>query len=868
MTETVEPTPGQPGPWGRTTAPPGPRWHERSGPDGNLRAPWDALGGALADLDPRELSGARLEAERLLADEGVTYRPADGPTRPWRLDPIPLVLTGEEWAQVEAGVRQRAELLNLVLADVYGPQELIRSGALPPEVVYAHPGYLRHAHGLRLPGRRQLFACATDVVRDADGRWRAIGDRTDAPSGAAYAFANRAVMARVLGSERRDAQVLRLAPYLRVLRAGLRRLAPADVDDPRIVVLTSGPENETAYEHGALAAALGVPLVEGSDLAVRGGRLQLRSLDELEPVDVVLRRVDADWCDPLELRPDSTLGVPGLVEAARRGRLALANPLGAAVLENAGLLAYLPALSRQLLGQPLHLEPARTWWCGDPEQRAHVLANLDELVVKPLTHGGEHHAGWELTGDQRAELAARVEADPFGWVGQEALPASLVPSLSPPGAGDGPALVDRAAVLRTFVVADDDGYVAMPGGLTRIADPDLLVITNAAGAWSKDTWILSGAEEGEQGYWLQEGPLVAPSARTTAVSVRTADNLVWLGRYAERAEALVRLLRAVDERRADFGGRTGPVGATAVDVLLQAVTEVSMTWPGFAGPDGEARRRQPDEELRDVVVDRTRPGTVAHAIDGVLATAAAVRDRLSSDTWPVANALKRELLADRPGVLDGHDRPTRGALGRVLTGLLALQGLGAESLERDPTWTFIEVGRRTERSLQVLTLLVSPVPVRRPAAVDSLVFESVLGTAESLITYRRRYRSRAQLPTLLDLLLLDTDNPRSVAWQLDRLVDALRLLPDHPGEGEVSEVEQVVLDAATALRVADTQRLATADDEGLRPELWSFLHHLRGRLQEVADLLFTTSLAPSSPLRATLAPSAPAATGRTDAGGA
>ncbi len=843
-----------PSPASVASAPPGPRWHERRSGDGGIRAPWDALSGTLQDLDLDDLRVARAEADRLLADDGVSYQVPGRPNLAWHLDPIPLAIGEGEWTQIETGVQQRAELLNLILADVYGPQELLRSGAIPAEAIFGHPGHLHPLHEVRNPGHRQLVTCATDLVRDANGSWRALADRTQSPSGASYALANRSVMSRVLGEEQRDAQVLRLAPYLRALRSGLRRLAPGDVDDPRVVVLTSGSEGETSYEHAALASALGVPLVEGSDLAVRGGRLQLRSLDRLEPVDVVLRRVDADWCDPLELRPDSTLGVPGLVEAARRGTVAIANPLGAAVLENGALLSFLPALSKELLGQPLHLEPVRTWWCGDPDQREHVLANLETLVIKPVQRGRRHLAGWELSASQRHDVAERIRRNPIGWVGQEALAPSLVPSLDPSGN-----LTDAAALLRTFVVADEDGFVAMPGGLTRVDAPDRLAVTNATGAWSKDTWIVSGREERLAGFWYQEGPTIIADPTTAGLSARAADNLFWLGRYAERAEATVRLLRVIEDRRTDFGGRTGPVGTATVDVMLQTLTQVTTTWPGFTGPVGAALREHPTEELTALVLDTRRHGTLAHSVQRLLTTAQAVRDRLSGDTWPVTNALHREVLGNAPAIVDSHGRPTQAGLGRVLTGLLALQGLGSESLERDPTWHFIEVGRRLERALQLLALLRASLATGQPAAIDSLVWESVLTSAESIITYRRRYRSRAQLPTLLDLLLLDDANPRSVAWQLERLVEALRQIPGHPGAGEVGLVEQAVVEAVTALRVSDTSRLAQPDAQGQRAELTSFLDHLRLQLQGAADLLFQTALAQPLAPRATLAPSAPAA---------
>ncbi len=808
-------------------------------------APQDAAAvrASFAALDATTLQRMAAESQRLLEEDGVTYNPGarDGARdRRWRLDPLPLVLSPEEWAPIEAGVIQRAELLNLVLADLYGPRDLLRTGVLPPEVVFAHPGFLRPLDGVRIPGFQQLTVCATDLVQDATGAWRPLSDRTQVPSGAAYALQNRSVIARLAREVHRVAAVERLAPYVRSLRGAMQRATPSDVTEPRMALLTAGASAETAFEHGHLAAELGIPVVEGADLSVRDGRVWLRAIGGAPAaIDVLLRRVDAWWCDPLELRGDSQLGTPGMVEAARRGGVSLVNGLGSGVLENTALQAFLPQIAAALLGQELKLTPPRTLWCGDAAQRDEVLARFDELVVKPMGRIGpsEPVLVSRLSRAERTELRERVLAHPHRWVGQEHVDGMLTPSVSPSGH-----LVQARTVLRTFAVARGDSYTTMRGGLTRVSDAERLAVATTVGAWSKDTWVLGGEREVPEGFWLLDGPKVAADAPETVVSARAVENLLWFGRYAERADALVRLLRTVDDRRSEVGGGTPALRAT-IDRLLVAVTRATRTGPGF--DVATTRRPDPDTELRSLVVDADRAGSLAFDVRRLSRAAHAVRDQLSGDTWPVLTMLERALLGDgdrEPEIVSGRYGPPHGraALAGVLTSLLALQGLGAESLVRDPSWRFLEAGRRLERGQQLLGLLRATVVEPADEAVQSLVLESVLIASESVITYRRRYRSRAQLATVLDLLLLDPTNPRSLQWQLERLAEELPLLPGHAeADGRLSPVEEVVHATASALRTADLEAVAHAPDE-----LELLLSHLDTMLQRAGTELSRVMFAP------------------------
>jgi len=809
------------------------RYDEMVDGAGAPREHWVHLSKALHQLGPEELLRRREEAARLIDQDGVVYNAYGDSTRPgqsWLLDPVPAVVSSRDWEAIETGVIERAELLNLVLEDLYGERDLLRLGLIPPEVVFGHEGFLRQADQVRLPGAQQLFSYGVDIGRDSAGQPRALSDRTQSPSGVGYALEARAVVSRVFPTLYRDAQVHRLAPFLRSLRVALQKVAPRDVEDPRIVVLTPGPWNETAFEHAFLASTLGYPLVEGADLTVRSGGVWMRSLGRLEPVHVILRRVDAWFCDPLELKGDSRLGVAGLAQAARAGTVSVVNTLGSSVLENPALMAFLPGLCEHFLSGPLKLPSVATWWCGEKDGRREVLAKLDELVLRPISRraGTGSVLGWECSGAELGDLRRAIEARPLEWVGQESLAMTFAPTLADHG------LEPRRSVLRAFAVPRGDSYTVMPGGLTRVApDGSSLRLSSQAGAISKDTWVLASEPERLTGFWLEDGPAVEGIDPMAQVPSRVAENLWWLGRYSERAEAVTRLLRAAFDRRNDFQGSVNSPGIESFHALLVGLTRITSTYPGFVG-DGSARRLEaPGRELLALVCDHDRPGTLAHCVRALLGSAHAVRDQLSGDTWLVIGSLDKQLLelGDR---VEDPQAAVQGALQQVMQSLLALGGLGAESMVRDLGWRFMDAGRRIERAQQLLSLLRATVTDARGTATDSLLLESVLTAAESIITYRRRYRSHGQLETLLDILLLDEGNPRSLAFALAQLTENLAALPVGPDSRRLREEQRLLLEATTCVRLADTAALATEDGQGHRPGLDAFLAELHDKLRATA----------------------------------
>ncbi len=514
-----------------------------------LRPHWKIAVDSLAQIGKEGLERRWAEARRLIHDNGVTYNvynEEQTSTRPWQLDPVPLMMDPTEWQFLEQAVIQRAQLFNHILSDLYGPQELLKSGKLPPELVFPNPAFLRPCWGIQPPGGVYLPTYSADLARSPDGRWWVLGDRTQAPSGAGYTIENRLVMTRVLPDVFRKAGVRRLAGYFQAYRDSLRQLAPNHRDNPRVVVLTPGPYSETYFEHAFLARYLGYTLVEGGDLKVRDGKIFLKTLGGLLQVDVIVRRQDDSFCDPLELRGDSMLGVPGLVQVARAGNVAIINPLGSGLAESPAYEAFLPSLCQSLLGEELQLPTVATWWCGQRRERNYVLEHLDQLVIKSTYPTLRREAlnnpifGNQLSTLERAELAQKIEAEPIKYVAQERVSLSTVPTWE-----DGE-LRPRHAVLRVFAARSGDGYRVLPGGLTRISPAfDSMMVSMQFGGGSKDTWV-AGQDESPSLTLLKPPAHPLTISRTTFdLPSRVADNLFWLGRYAERTETVLRVARTI-----------------------------------------------------------------------------------------------------------------------------------------------------------------------------------------------------------------------------------------------------------------------------------------------------------------------------------
>ncbi|HEY4186109.1 MAG TPA: circularly permuted type 2 ATP-grasp protein [Polyangia bacterium] len=809
--------------------------------NGEVRPHWRTFFGRLRILGSTELRRRWREALHLIHENGVSYNvygDERGMERPWSLSPVPVLMAADDWAALAAGVAQRARLLDRLLADLYGPQRALVEGWLPPELVFRNPSFLRTLHGVSVPRARWLPFYGTDVVRGSDGRFRVLADRTQAPSGAGYALENRIVVARALPDLFRECNVERLALFFRTLQDTLARLAPHNRDNPRVVLLTPGPHNASYFEQAYLAQYLGYTLAGGGDLTVRDDRVYLKTLSGLQPVDVILRRVNDDFCDPLELRPDTLLGVPGLVQAVRQGTVALANPLGSGLLQTAALLPYLGTISRHLLGEELLLPSAETFWCGDPQLLPRVLDGFDQLVLKPAFPDAVTHPVFlaALSYAERETWRARVLAHPQDWVAQEQVVASTTPKL------EGDTLVPRTLVFRSFAVAMGlkDGYAVMPGALARVANTsDNPEVSMQTGAGSKDTWVPSAGPVSSFSL-LPSGQAVELTRGGSDLPSRAADDLYWLGRYAERAEGIARLARVFASRlrEAPEGGTLMP--ESELGALYRAlVAETELQVP--TATSVEVGRPLPvvEEQLLAALLDANRPGSFAAVAQKVLRTARMVRDRLSADTWRVLTALDELRLP--PGAERAVPVATAAALlDRMVLALAAFAGLATESMTRGQAWRFVDMGRRIERAgagvLLLETTLVNPLPAR-----EGPLLEALLDVADSGMTYRRRYRATLLPAPVLDLLLTDETNPRSVIFQLRSLTRHLEALPAPSSTGVRSPQLRIAQSALAELDLAEVESL-TAVVGGQRKTLKALLESLGGKIPALSDSLSSSYL--------------------------
>ncbi len=829
---------------------------ELRGRDGQVRPHWRRFLERLSAFGPDEMERRWGKARHLIHENGVSYNVYGDPRgmdRPWSLSPVPVLVAGDEWAQLAYGVAQRAHLLELLLADLYGPQRALSEGWLPPELVFTHPHFLRPVHGLRLPRGGWLPLYALDLVRAPDGNWRALADRTQAPVGAGYALENRIVVSQVLPDLFRACNVERLARFFRAQQETLAALAPFNRDNPRTVLLTPGPHNASYFEQAYLAQYLGYTLASGADLTVRDDRVYLKTLSGLQPVDVILRRVNDDYCDPLELRQESVLGVSGLVQSLRQGNVALANPLGAGLLQSPAMMPYLPTIARHLLGQELQIPSAETFWCGDPAALPVVLDRWDSLVLKPAIAEGHAHPVFvsALSADERERLRARVLQSPRDWVAQEQLAASTTPLL----AGD--TLVPRGLVLRAFAVAAGESYTVMPGALARVAgSADNPEVSMQAGAGSKDCWVLATGPTTAFSLLPPANHAVELSRGGGDLPSRVADNLYWLGRYAERAEAVARLARVTLARLQDAPAEPSLWQGSELPPLLEALAAEAELPGSTRGP--AAPPALGEEQLLAALFDR-REGSLSAVIRKVLRVARTVRDRLSADTWRVLTALDGELdrpvaLVDTDASAAPEDRSAASRLDRTVLALAAFSGLAMESMTRGQAWRFLDMGRRLERATTLVQLLTHTL-VR---SGDAPLLEAVLEVADSGITYRRRYPANLQVAPVLDLLLIDDTNPRSMLFQARAVVDHLAALPTSAAAGPRTPQQRIATAVLAELQLADAEALAAGRPGGERPALQALLTRLGEQLPALSDSLSSSYLSHAAVSR-NLGAAAPAA---------
>ena len=765
------------------------------------RGVWTQFFNAFSEFAPKEIERRFAIADQHMRDAGVSYRaPGETADRSWPLSHLPLLIGSAEWAQISEGIQQRARLFELILRDIYGEGKLVADGALPAAAIAGSAEYLRSVYGVAPPGGQYLNLYAADIGRGPDGRWWVLNDRTQAPSGAGYALENRLVMARALTTLFGTMNVERLAPFFEAFRDSLRGIS--ERDEPRIGLLTPGSASETYFEHATLARYLGFLLVEGDDLAVSDDRLHVRTVAGLKRLDVLLRRVDSNSLDPLELDARSTLGVPGLIDVIRKGNVAVANMPGSGVMEARTLLGFLPSLSERLLGEDLKMPHIATWWCGQKSARDEVLARLDEMAIEgaysqtvPGFPGKGPVLGASLSKAERDELKDAINHRGIDFVGQELVRLSTTPVWE-----DGH-IAPRPFVLRVFAAATPDGWTIMPGGFCRIAErTDARAVSMGEGASAADVWVVSDKE-------VSTSSLLPPSDAVSIkriagwVPSRAADNLFWLGRYLERAEATLRLVRALSGAVREPGK-----GPSSANNMVERVQRLLVTW-GAATP---ATRAKPAATVAQALQAPDKFGSALSLVRSAQRTATSLRERLSPDAWHVITG-----MVDRLSVKADDDEALIDAAEATLQALATFAGLAQENMNRAAGWRFLEMGRRAERAINTARFA-------RQFAFDAASSEDLdllLTLADSQITYRSRYLVGPLLAPVRDLVVLDSYNPRSVAFQIAALNDHIASLPSLREGGLIDPPHRLAVTLQAAMSAGEAAAFDTKSLFALEQDL-------------------------------------------------
>ena len=809
--------------------------------NGQVKPYWQGLFDTLEAIGISELELRNQEIVKKLKENGVTYNVYGSnkeSNRAWKLDPIPFLIHESEWKTIEEGLKQRARLLDLILKDLYGPQTLIKNAIIPAELVFDNSGFLLPCFDIRQKHDKQLLNYAVDLARGPDGKMWLLDNRTQAPSGAGYALENRIVMSKVIPELNKKTYRKRLSPYFSQLQQTVDSLGNNSNENPNVVFLTPGPGNETYFEHVYLSSYLGYTLVQGNDLLVRDGFVWLKSIDQLERVDVIIKRLDDSWCDPLELRRDSLLGIPGLLQVIRLGNVSVVNPPGTSVLENYGLMAFMQNACKFLLKEPLLMPSVATWWCGQAKELKFVLENLPKLIIKKTNRkqGFRSIYGRLLTIEQLAELKNQILESPKDYVAQEEVSLSTTPSFI------NGTIEPRFAALRAFLIADGEDYKVMQGGLTRSsAVKGKFEISNQLGGISKDTWIISDTPTE-----YLEKPVERKNTNNqlnNSLTSRNAENLFWLGRLCERTMALRSFLKIILNRLNENVTKHGNKQPEFLVVLLKSLTHLTQTYPGFVGKepkegeevfDNEAIFEDPIVELLLLINDPTKPGSVVYNLQSLLNTINQVSEKWNHDTRRIINLVEDSLLALKNTNTNNINYVNHG-LDKLHIRLFSFYGNINETLPRDNGFYLLEAGKNVERILSLLSVFRSTFNFKKIEEEEAVLMEAILENHHLLAQYRNIYKSHLSLKAVISMIFLEKNLPYTLSYLLDTLSYYLSKLPKTNDPHRLSIAEKSALEASTIVKLIDADNLVQVDTAT------QFRFELDETISKVFELICTVS---------------------------
>tara|TARA_R110002050_G_scaffold24083_3_gene64295 strand:- start:58450 stop:61005 length:2556 start_codon:yes stop_codon:yes gene_type:complete len=806
-------------------------------PDMSINSNWEKLLSNLKQIGKENLLAKQNEINWLMDENGVTYNVYNDPKglhRTWNLNIVPFIVHQNEWGTIEKGITQRAELINLILKDIYGKRELIKNGIIPQEVIFAHRGFLRQCDQIQYKTAKNLLIYSADLARGPDGRMWVVNDRTQAPSGMGYALENRYSLSRVVPNVFQDINVKQPSHFFYEFNQMLIEAAPQNKENPNIVILTPGPHNETYFEHAYMASFLGYPLVTGNDLVVRNGKLWMKTLKELKQVDVILRRVDDVFMDPLELREDSYLGVAGLLDVVREQKVAIVNPVGSGILENSGLIPFMNVICKYFFKEDLILPQIASWWCGQKKERDYVLNHLKDLVVKRIDRSNRENIFFCEFLDVKALKALKKEIllAPYQFVAQEKISFSTAPNLVDD------TLEPRKVMCRTFAIAKEDSYSVMPGGLVRVAaERENLFVSNQRGGISKDFWVVTDDKQTNiQNYSWDSSCRISISDINDLPS-NTAENLYWSGRYLGRALVTARYLRMVLNRmnNVEYNDRNE---SESLVFLYQSITHITSTFPGFVGKGSEDVLKNPLKEIISLIMDENRSGSFAQTLSSFNNSYYSLRSLWSKDMWRVFDGIKKQWrkfkeednysIADLSKLLD-----------RIITRLIAFMGLIEESILVNQGLLLYFIGLQSEQAMMNVAKCRSLLVFNLDEHIQYDILESLLTSHESLNIYRYSYRSYLNIENVINLILLDKDYAKSLTYQIRRIQKDIDRLPNSENSDSVDICKKYISEAYIKIQNLDINTLLELNnDKTLR-------QNLDDALAELSDLLHETSLAVS-----------------------
>jgi uncharacterized circularly permuted ATP-grasp superfamily protein/uncharacterized alpha-E superfamily protein len=815
-------------------------YDERLTTDGEPRPHWQTLSVQFEELGRETLTGWASSIAQFIRENGITAQSEEdvrGSERPWQLSALPFVLSANEWGSLKEGLIERTRLLEAVLGDLLGDQHLIRQRIIPGELMWANPHFHRCYSNLD-PAPQKLHVIAADLVRGGDGQWRVTGDRTRAPSGLGYLLENRIVTGRVMPGLIRSSNTQRLAGFFETLKQHLQSLAPADRGNPRVALLTPPSGSYREFEDNYLARYLGLSLIQGSDLAVRGGKVNLKTLGGLQPIQVLWRHISDRRCDPLELDPGSREGVTGLLGCIRSKNVAVINSVGSVLAQSPGLLPYLDAAHQHFFGGSLRLPTVKTYWCGDPEHLRYVLEHLDSFIFREALAVSGHPPLVldRLSQEEQSAFRNRLKAEPQKFIAQERLESSHTPVWTEAG------VRSQKVALRSFQLNTPDGVEVLPGGLARVGDDQIeLSQSPVSGQMTLDCWVTSDQPvdhhksllpNGEQPLKLRRGGDELPS--------RVAEHLYWLGRYVERAEAIARLMRTTLSR---ISGEDNWESLPEVKRLVYALASLGQIEPSFAVDSFAANLPRIEQNLPASVLDPSQPRGLIRTMKSVMHNATVIRDRLSLDAYRILKRASRELtqpsLPTRRSTTEGSPSNKIGfgdaieRVGTLVVDLLAFAGVTSEGFVRTHAWQFLELGRRIERADHTCDFLITTLC---PATDQGrAVCEAVLETTDSIMTYRSRYMNLMQLAPVIDLLVTDETNPRSIRFQLDCIASLMDDLPSVEGPVGLDAVQRIVLDLRYRVTSADPIELSQKAEDGSLEKLRKLLSNVTDDLPKLSE---------------------------------